>query len=96
MCFPIQDSVYSLFSPDDQALKLLGFTSLVLFYSGLGLLSSLLRTKYCNFYVSGRLVPGVSFLSWTKDNILPCNSLSQDTFQHKLGFSNSLCLEIPL
>ena len=81
MCCPIQDSVYSLFSPDDQALKLLGFTSLVLSYSGLGLLSSLLRTKYCNFYVSGRIVPGVPFLSGTKDRILPCISLFQNTFQ---------------
>ena len=36
----------TLFSTEDQALKLLGFTSLVLSYSGLGILSSLLRTKY--------------------------------------------------
>ena len=30
VCAFLLDSVYSLFSPDDQALKLLGFTSLVL------------------------------------------------------------------
>ena len=42
LCFPIQGSVYSLFSLlEDQALKLLGVSVIVLSSSGLGLLTLL-------------------------------------------------------
>ena len=54
--FPVQDLVYSLYSSEDQVLKML-LSAVVLSYSGLSLLSLCSRTKYQISHTLGRLFP---------------------------------------
>ena len=56
MYFPVQDWVYSLYSAEDQVLKIL-LSAVALSYSGLSLLSLCLRTKYQISHTTGRLFP---------------------------------------
>ena len=61
MYFPVQDSVYSLYSAEDQVLKIL-LSAVALSYSGLGLLSLFSRTKYQISHTVERLFPEAASL----------------------------------
>ena len=70
--YVLQGSVYSLLSLfEDQALKLLGSSIVVLSYSGLGLLSLRLRTKYQISHTVERHSPGSASLSAAKYSLCP-------------------------